>query len=107
MIHTIRIIDAVNTIIHALHYNYYTVYSTHIHKPVLFYNNRPCVIIIVCVLYRFNQMFGTLGILDRLHGTDELFRQTRAYERHFLLLGLLPVKEMVPDPQKKGESCCE
>ena len=60
------------------------------------------------VFVRFNQIFGTLGILDRLHGTDELFRQSRGYERHFLLLGLTPAKELIPEPPKKGEEpCCK
>lgn len=56
---------------------------------------------------KFNQVFGVIGILDRLHGTDNLFRKSKGYERHVLLLGLSPAKEIIPDPPKKGEVCCE
>ena len=45
-------------------------------------------------------MYGSLGVLDRLHGTDEMFRASKAYERHVLLLGLTPVKSLYPDPPK-------
>lgn len=48
-------------------------------------------------------MFGTLGILDRLHGTDSLFRKSKAHERHFLLLGLTPANQVIPDDPKKGD----
>ncbi|XP_050417708.1 fatty acid hydroxylase domain-containing protein 2 isoform X1 [Patella vulgata] len=53
---------------------------------------------------KFNQNFGVLGVLDRLHGTDNMFRETKAYQRHFLLLGLTPVSQQFPDtPKKKAE----
>ncbi|KAH9372376.1 hypothetical protein HPB48_006289 [Haemaphysalis longicornis] len=39
----------------------------------------------------FNQNFGALGVLDRLHGTDRQFRQTDAYRRNLLLLSLDPL----------------
>ncbi|KAI1903550.1 hypothetical protein AGOR_G00028340 [Albula goreensis] len=50
---------------------------------------------------KFNQCYGVLGVLDRLHGTDTVFKQTKAYERHVLLLGLTPLMESIPDPPKK------
>lgn len=49
----------------------------------------------------FVNNFGMLGVLDRLHGTDELFRGSKAYERHFLLLGLVPLSQQFPDDEKK------
>ncbi|KAJ6667846.1 hypothetical protein lerEdw1_016167, partial [Lerista edwardsae] len=52
---------------------------------------------------KFNQCYGVLGILDRLHGTDAFFRQTKAYERHFVLLGLTPLTESIPDSPMKSE----
>ncbi|XP_023700792.1 fatty acid hydroxylase domain-containing protein 2 [Paramormyrops kingsleyae] len=52
---------------------------------------------------KFNQCFGVLGVLDRLHGTDSAFRQTKAYDRHVLLLGLTPLTESIPDQPKKKE----
>lgn len=57
---------------------------------------------IYVICFRFNQMFGTLGILDRIHGTDALFRKNKAHERHFLLVGLTPANELIPDEPKKG-----
>lgn len=52
-------------------------------------------------LCRFNQNFGVLGVLDRLHGTDANFKKTKAFERHTLLLSLTPLTESIPDPPKK------
>uniref|UniRef100_A0A8C8VFU0 Fatty acid hydroxylase domain containing 2 n=1 Tax=Pelusios castaneus TaxID=367368 RepID=A0A8C8VFU0_9SAUR len=52
---------------------------------------------------KFNQCYGVLGVLDRLHGTDTLFKQTKAYERHFVLLGLTPLTESIPDSPKKAK----
>ncbi|CAL8233965.1 unnamed protein product [Boreogadus saida] len=50
---------------------------------------------------KFNQNFGVLGVLDRLHGTDGKFRQTKQYERHALLTSLTPLSESIPDAPKK------
>ena len=53
------------------------------------------------LLLRFNQNFGVLGVLDRLHGTDSKFRQTKQYERHALLTSFTPLTESIPDAPKK------
>lgn len=45
---------------------------------------------------RFNNNYGVLGVLDRLHGTDRQFRQTDAYRRHLLLLSLAPLVAAAP-----------
>ncbi|XP_055371188.1 fatty acid hydroxylase domain-containing protein 2 [Condylostylus longicornis] len=50
---------------------------------------------------KFNNCFGVLGVLDRLHGTDSMFRRTRAFERHLMMLSLVPPREAFPDYQKK------
>uniref|UniRef100_A0A8C4SAE8 Fatty acid hydroxylase domain containing 2 n=1 Tax=Erpetoichthys calabaricus TaxID=27687 RepID=A0A8C4SAE8_ERPCA len=50
---------------------------------------------------KFNQCFGVLGVLDRLHGTDAIFKTTKANERHILLLNFTPLSESVPDPPKQ------
>ncbi|KAK0131154.1 Fatty acid hydroxylase domain-containing protein 2 [Merluccius polli] len=50
---------------------------------------------------KFNQCFGVLGVLDRLHGTDGKFRQTKQYERHFLFTNFTPLSESIPDQPKK------
>lgn len=52
---------------------------------------------------KFNQCYGVLGVLDRLHGTDMVFRQTKAYDRHLLLLSLTPLTETIPDTPKKKQ----
>lgn len=50
---------------------------------------------------KFINNFGVLGVLDRLHGTDRLFLKTKAYDRHIMLIGLTPAKELFPDDGKK------
>uniref|UniRef100_A0A8D0CEY3 Fatty acid hydroxylase domain containing 2 n=1 Tax=Salvator merianae TaxID=96440 RepID=A0A8D0CEY3_SALMN len=50
---------------------------------------------------KFNQCYGVLGVLDHLHGTDTLFKQSKAYERHVVLLSLTPLTESIPDSPKK------
>lgn len=50
---------------------------------------------------KFNNNFGVLGVLDRLHGTDQQFRASKQYQRHFMLLSLVPLKEQVPDQGKR------
>lgn len=52
---------------------------------------------------KFNQCYGVLGVLDHLHGTDTVFKQTKAYERHVILLGLTPLSESIPDAPKKRQ----
>jgi sterol desaturase/sphingolipid hydroxylase (fatty acid hydroxylase superfamily) len=54
---------------------------------------------------KFNQNFGVLGVLDRLHGTDSMFRKSKAYQRHIMLLSLVPIKQLLPDDKKNGQSC--
>ena len=56
-------------------------------------------------LCRFNQMYGVMGVLDRLHGTDEMFRKSKQHERHIVVLGLTPIKHIIPDQIKK-DCCC-
>lgn len=53
-------------------------------------------------LFRFINNFGVLGILDRLHGTDNLFRQSKAFQRHIFSTSLTPVAVMFPDEPAKG-----
>ena len=66
--------------------------------------------------FRFNQNFGVLGILDRLHGTDGAFRRSKSFDRHFMIFGLSSARELVPDENPcfgcgngagGGESCVE
>jgi len=53
---------------------------------------------------KFNQNYGVLGVLDRLHGTDSIFRQSKAYERHFMSLSLVPVRQLIPDDPKREKN---
>ncbi|EAT44506.1 AAEL004126-PB [Aedes aegypti] len=46
---------------------------------------------------KFNQCFGTNGLLDWLHGTDANFRKTKYGQRDQRLLGLKSARELVPD----------
>ena len=56
--------------------------------------------------YRFNQNYGVMGVLDRLHGTDKAFRRSKSHDRHVVLLGLSSARELYPDPPKgKGSPC--
>lgn len=50
---------------------------------------------------KFNQCFGILGVLDRLHGTDSAFRASSIYQRHIMLLSLVPIKQLYPDNTKE------
>uniref|UniRef100_A0A182K516 Uncharacterized protein n=1 Tax=Anopheles christyi TaxID=43041 RepID=A0A182K516_9DIPT len=50
----------------------------------------------------FNQCFGVLGVLDRLHGTDALFRTKKAYARYIMMLSFIPAREAFPEPVKKA-----
>lgn len=49
---------------------------------------------------KFNQCYGVLGVLDRLHGTDKQFRASRQYQRHLTLLTTTPARELFPDQTK-------
>ena len=49
---------------------------------------------------KFNQCYGILGILDYLHGTDTLFRSSKSYDRHYMLLSSTPARELIPDGDK-------
>ena len=51
-------------------------------------------------IHRFNQNYGVLGILDRLHGTDGVFVNSIEYKRNIILLGLASAKELVPSDKK-------
>ncbi|XP_055683030.1 fatty acid hydroxylase domain-containing protein 2 [Lutzomyia longipalpis] len=51
---------------------------------------------------KFNNCFGVLGVLDRLHGTDSMFRNTKAYARHIMMLSFTPPREAIPDSPKKS-----
>lgn len=55
---------------------------------------------------KFVNNYGMLGVLDRLHGTDRLFRASKAYERHIMLLGFVPLSQQFPDDSKKEKSKC-
>jgi len=50
---------------------------------------------------KFTQCYGVLGILDYLHGTDDLFRSSVNYKRHITLLSTTPAREQFPDKEKE------
>lgn len=53
---------------------------------------------------KFNQNYGTLGFLDRLHGTDQGFRDSKSYERHYMIFGFSPARQLFPDKSTKGKT---
>ena len=54
-------------------------------------------------LFRFNQCYGVLGVLDLLHGTDDKFRASKCFSRHLMMLSLVPPREAYPDVLPKGK----
>ncbi|XP_017142973.1 fatty acid hydroxylase domain-containing protein 2 isoform X1 [Drosophila miranda] len=50
---------------------------------------------------KFSNCFGVLGVLDRLHGTDSLFRATKSYARHIMMLSFKPPRDAFPDSTMK------
>ncbi|XP_054754001.2 fatty acid hydroxylase domain-containing protein 2-like isoform X2 [Lytechinus pictus] len=50
--------------------------------------------------FKFNNNYGVLGILDRLHGTDTNFRKSKQFMRHKALLAIKPLNESIPDNTK-------
>ena len=55
-------------------------------------------------MFRFNSNFGTLGLLDWLHGTDKGFHDTVQSKRHRTLWSLRPISALFPDKPKKDKS---
>jgi methylsterol monooxygenase len=49
---------------------------------------------------KFNQCYGVIGVLDRIHGTDVMFHKSKSYARHKLMLTLKPPREAFPDDSK-------
>jgi methylsterol monooxygenase len=49
---------------------------------------------------KFNQCYGVIGVLDRIHGTDVMFRKSKSYARHILMLNLKSPREAFPDDSK-------
>ncbi|XP_071807368.1 fatty acid hydroxylase domain-containing protein 2-like [Asterias amurensis] len=50
---------------------------------------------------KFVNNFGALGILDRLHGTDTLFRQSQQFKNHGVFTSFAPKREMTKTPGGK------
>ena len=50
---------------------------------------------------KFNQYFGTLGIMDYLHGTNDQYRSTPQYKRHKVSPSLVPLTQRYPSQQFK------
>uniref|UniRef100_A0A2M4AIN1 Putative sterol desaturase n=1 Tax=Anopheles triannulatus TaxID=58253 RepID=A0A2M4AIN1_9DIPT len=46
---------------------------------------------------KFNQCYGVLGVLDWLHGTNELFFRSKQAKRDYILTTLEPVRQTYPD----------
>ncbi|XP_065885109.1 fatty acid hydroxylase domain-containing protein 2-like [Dysidea avara] len=46
---------------------------------------------------KFNNNFGVIGLLDRLHGTDRAFRKTAAFKRHHVVFSFTPSNQLYTD----------
>lgn len=51
--------------------------------------------------HRFTQCYGATGLMDHLHGTDNLFKKTINSMRHMTLYTLKSARERHPDDLKK------
>nr|XP_006815597.1 PREDICTED: fatty acid hydroxylase domain-containing protein 2-like [Saccoglossus kowalevskii] len=66
----------------------------------ILYDLLGCLIFAEVTFYyshRFIANYGSTGILDRLHGTDAMFRDSIAFKRHKILLGTTPMSKTYPD----------
>ncbi|XP_059485931.1 fatty acid hydroxylase domain-containing protein 2-like [Neocloeon triangulifer] len=52
---------------------------------------------------KFNQNFGSIGLLDYLHGTDTQWRESVQFKRNIFLVGLKSAREVVPDEVAKAK----
>ena len=50
---------------------------------------------------RFNVNYSSMGILDYLHGTDQLFMKNKASERNVFLTSFKSARELYPDEEEK------
>ncbi|CAH1799955.1 unnamed protein product [Owenia fusiformis] len=50
---------------------------------------------------KFNWNFGTIGVLDWFHGTDEQFNKSVESRRHRTLYGTKPIYEVIRDVKKR------
>ncbi|XP_063673827.1 fatty acid hydroxylase domain-containing protein 2-like [Bolinopsis microptera] len=50
----------------------------------------------------FNCLYGTLGILDKLHKTDKPFAGSVHEKRHYISYSLTPIKQIHPEPVRGG-----
>ena len=58
--------------------------------------------VVQCLVFnRFNQCFGVIGVLDSIHGTDVMFRKSKSYTRHVLMLTLKPPRVAFPDENNR------
>ena len=48
---------------------------------------------------KFNQFYGVIGLLDYLHGTDDQFRDNKAYKRHSVLFSSKSARELISDKE--------
>ncbi|GAB0090091.1 Fatty acid hydroxylase domain-containing protein [Sergentomyia squamirostris] len=51
---------------------------------------------------KFNNCYGVIGVLDWLHGTDKMFRASRAFQRHAISLSMKSQREKFPDIVRKA-----
>ncbi len=80
------------------HVNRFCLLSIVVYQTV--YVIIPAALFFLC---RFNECYGSLGLLDYLHSTDLSFRKRSNYKRHVILTGRDSARELYPDIKKKAE----
>lgn len=60
--------------------------------------------IVFVIICRFTTNYGARGIMDYLHGTDDMFRHSKSYDRNIFLCSLRSAREMFPDPLKTKQN---
>jgi fatty acid hydroxylase domain-containing protein 2 len=53
---------------------------------------------------KFNENFGTFGILDSLHGTSKNFEKSVNFLRHKTLFSFKSLRELIPDKHDENEN---
>ena len=54
-------------------------------------------------MVRFNENYGSMGWLDGFHGTNKTYLKSIQAKRSFIIYGLTPATEIIPDDGNQKE----
>ncbi|XP_054157534.1 fatty acid hydroxylase domain-containing protein 2-like isoform X2 [Oppia nitens] len=54
--------------------------------------------------FKFNQNFGSIGLLDWIHGTNNEFYKSIAYKRDRFFMSCQPIKQLYPDERQTNNN---